>query len=157
MTIMRTNGCSILAGLAAIAVAAMMGGGCGVTGGASHSHGRGNDVRSMARMNATTGPKVVVAGPARLLHVDIHGERAFAIYAVARQTGTDADCLAAPAAPAVAVARANRHRPLGIAVPAGQVICLANSADAPDKRGAEVSWHARRGAPQPGVRYADNH
>lgn len=156
---MSTNSCSIFAGLAAIAVAAVavMGGGCGVTSAAGHSHGRGNDVRSMARMNAATGPKVVVAGPARLLHVDVHGERAFTIYAVARQTGTDADCLAAAAAPAVSVARANRRRPLDIDVPTGQVICLANAADATDWRGAEVSWHARRGAPAPGVLYADNH
>lgn len=154
---MSTNSCSIFAGLAAIAVAAVMGGGCGVTSAAGHSHGRGNDVRSMARMNATTGPKVVVAGPARLLHVDVHGERAFTIYAVARQTGNDADCLAAAAAPAISVARANRRRPLDMDVPAGQVICLANAADATDGRGAEVSWHARRGAPEPGVLYADNH
>jgi hypothetical protein len=111
----------------------------------------------MARMNATTGPKVVVAGPARLLHVDVHGERAFTIYAVARQTGTDADCLAAAATPAISVARASRRRPLDLDVPAGQVICLANAADATGGRGAEVSWHARRGAPDQGVLYADNH
>ena len=154
---MSTNSCSIFAGLAAIALAAVMGGGCGVTGAAGHSHGRGNDVRSMARMNATTGPKVIVAGPARLLHVDVHGERAFAIYAVARQTGTDADCRGAAAAPAVSVARANRRRPLDIDVPAGQVACLANGPDAADGHGAEVSWHARRGAPAAGVLYADNH
>jgi hypothetical protein len=154
---MSTNSCSIFAGLAAIAVAAMMGGGCGVTGAAGHSHGRGDDVRSIARMNATTGPKLVVAGPARLLHVDVHGERVFTIYAVARQTGTDADCLATAASPAISVAPANRRRPLDIDVPAGQVVCLANAADATDGRGAEVSWHARRGAPEPGLLYADNH
>ena len=78
---MSTNSCSIFAGLAAIAAAAVMGGGCGVTSVAGHSHGRGDDVRSIARMNATTGPKLVVAGPARLLHVDVHGERAFTLYA----------------------------------------------------------------------------
>ena len=100
---------------------------------------------------------MVVAGPARLLHVDVHGERAFTIYAVARQTGTDADCLAAAATPAISVARANRRRPLDLDVPAGQVICLANAADATGGRGAEVSWHARRGAPDQGVLYADNH
>ena len=154
---MSTNSCSIFAGLAAIAVAAVMGGGCGVTGAAGHSHGRGNDVRSIARMSAATGPKVVVAGPARLLHVDVHGERAFTIYAVARQTGTDADCRAAAAAPAISVARANRRRPLDLDVSAGQVICLGNAADAAGERAAEVSWHARRGAPEAGVLYADNH
>jgi len=154
---MSTNSCSIFAGLAAIAVAAMMGGGCGVTSAAGHSHGRGNDVRSMARMTAGTGPRVVVAGPARLLHVDVHGDRSFTLYNVARQTGTDADCLAAAAAPAISVARANRRRPLDLDVPAGQVVCLANAADANDRHSAEVSWHARRGVTEPGVLYADNH
>lgn len=156
---MSANSYSILTGLAAIAVAAaaMTSGGCGVTSAAGHSHGRGNDVRSMARMNAATGPKAVVAGPARLLHVDVHGERAFTIYAVARQTGTDADCLAAAAAPAISVAPASRRRPLDLDVPTGRVICLANAADASGGRSAEVSWHARRGALEPGVLYADNH
>ena len=154
---MSTNGCSILAGLAAVAAAAVMGGGCGVTSAAGHSHGRGNDVRSTAQMSATTGPRVVVAGPARLLHVDVHGDRAFTIYAVARQTGTDADCLAAAATPAISVARANRRRPLDIDVPAGRVVCLANGSDAGGRQSAEVSWHARRGAPEPGVLYADSH
>ena len=153
---MSTNSCSILAGLAAMAAAAMMSGGCGVTSAAGHSHGRGNDVRSTAHMTAATGPKVVVAGPARLLHVDVHGDRGFTIYAVARQTGTDADCRAAAATPATSVARANRRRPLDIDVPAGQVVCLANGSNADDRHSTEVSWHARLGAPEPGVLYADN-
>jgi hypothetical protein len=154
---MSTNGCSIFAGLAAAAIAAVIGGGCGATSGAGHAHGRGNDVRSTARMNATTGPRVVVAGPARLLHVDVHGDRAFMIYAVARQTGADADCLAAAAAPVISVARADRRRPLDIDVLAGQAVCLANGPGADDRDGTEVSWHARRGASRPGVLYADNH
>ena len=108
-------------------------------------------------MDAATAPRVVVAGPARLLHVDVHGDRAFTIYNVARQTGTDADCLATASAPAISVARANRRRPLDIDVPAGQLVCLANAPDTNDHRSAEVSWHARRGAAEPGVLYADNH
>ena len=101
----------------------------------------------MARMNATTGPKVVVAGPARLLHVDVHGERGFTIYAVARQTGTDADCLAAGGRARLSVARASRRRPLDLDVPAGQVICLANAADATD--GAAPRCGGTRGAARP--------
>jgi hypothetical protein len=153
---MSTNGYSIVAGLAAIVLAAAMASGCGVTS-AAHTHGRGNDVRSTARMDATTGPKVVVAGPARLLHVDVNGDRAFTLYSVARQTGSDADCLGTSASPAVSVARASRRRPLDIDVPAGHVVCLANEANAGAGQGADVSWHARRGGPRPGVLYADSH
>lgn len=154
---MSTNTYSIFAGLAAIAVGAVMASGCGVTGAAGHAHGRRNDVRQMARMDASTGPKLVVAGPARLLHVDVHGDRAFTLYSVTRQTGTDADCAATATSPAIPVARANSRRPLDMNVPEGLVVCLANAPHSEGRHSADVSWHARRGAPQPGVLYADNH
>jgi hypothetical protein len=118
----------------------------GVGGG---SRGAAVDLRGMAAVQAGS-PRLIAAGPVRLLHVDVRGGRAVDLYSAVRQSGTDADCRAAGPA-AGARLRRDRRNPIDVDVPDGQVVCLAPvaSGTALPAQGIEVSWHARRDGRMP--------
>jgi hypothetical protein len=83
--------------------------------------------------------RVVVSGPAVLLHVDVDGRDDMALYAVARKDGTAADCAGG------AIGERRQLRPgvanrVNMTVAADETICVAA---APSKRSGSVMWHAR--------------
>ena len=112
---------------------------------------RAQDVRGQTVLNAGA-PQVVVAGPARLLHVDFEGSRSVSLYSVdSRSGGTDACRVGAPSAKRSAL-RTNVRNALDLDVPAGQTVCLAA-----DGGSVEVAWHAQQGAGGVvGTTYASN-
>jgi hypothetical protein len=101
---------------------------------------RGNrDLHATARI-AGDAPRMLVSGPALLMHVDFDGGNDLALYAVVRRDGTEADCAAD------AVGERRRLRPglpnlVNVVVPANQEICVAPMSN---RRAASVRWHARR-------------
>ena len=105
----------------------------------SGGRARGRDLHASARI-AGDATRVLVAGPALLMHVDVDGRDDLSLYAVRRSAGTEADCGAAR------IGEPRRLRPgvpnqVNIEVPAGQSICVGA---APNARTAAVMWHARR-------------
>ena len=100
--------------------------GCATTAG---GHGGGHDVHSSARIPGD-GARVLVSGPAWLLHVDVEGRDDLSLYAVARKAGTDADCTSG------AVVEKKRLHPgqsnlVNLSVAADETICVgAPSQDA---------------------------
>jgi hypothetical protein len=126
-----------------LSIALTSGVGCATVSG---GHARGRDVHASARI-AGDGARVLVSGPALLMHVDIDGRDDLALYAVHHERGTDADCGAAR------IGEPRRLRPgvpnlVNLAVPADQSICVSA---APNARTAAVMWHARRVAPASAV------
>jgi hypothetical protein len=119
-----------------LAVAVAAGAGCATGAG---GHARGRDVHASTRL-AGDAARVVVSGPAWLLHVDVEGRDDLALYSVARKDGTDADCAAGPTG---ARKRLQPGAPnlVNLTVPAGEAICIA---PAPNARTVSVMWHARR-------------
>jgi hypothetical protein len=107
---------------------------------ASFSGGRGggHDLHATARITGDAS-RLVVSGPAVLLHVDVDGRDDMALYAVARKDGTAADCAGGPigARRQLRPGVANR---VNLAVAADETICVAA---APSKRSGSVMWHAR--------------
>ena len=101
---------------------------------------RGNrDLHATARL-AGDAPRLLVGGPALLMHVDFDGGDDLALYAVGRKDGTEADCSTVP------VGERRLLRPglpnlVNVVVPANQEICVAPIASRPS---AAVRWHARR-------------
>jgi hypothetical protein len=106
----------------------------------SHNHGgeaaRPGDVRAAATVIGTA-PRLVVAGPAVLMHIEVEGRDDLYLYTVARNQGTDADCAAA----AVEQTRLRKQvsNRVNLRVGADQSICVAA-----DTSRASVTWHARR-------------
>jgi hypothetical protein len=116
--------------------------GCAAVG--SAERGDATDARGTAALR-DSGPRFVVAGPTRLLHVDIHGRPAL-LYTVARRTGTQVDC-DGPGIGSRSLIHGDRRTILDLDVSADQVACLqAVDSNAP-RAGSpiEVSWHARSG------------
>lgn len=141
---------------AAIVAAATLAAGCGAT---TAAGGGSVDLRRSAHIEHGGTPRMLVEGPARLLHLDVHGDRVFSIYSVERRSGTEADCLSDGASVHASVARAERRVHLNLDVPGGRTLCLAGAAGAAAGRASDVSWHARRVPPDaPAVTlYADAH
>jgi len=139
-----------LAGAVVSMIAAvLMASGCGVSGGMQ----RAGEVRVATRLEAGS-PKVMVNGPARLLHVDVHGRGSLNVYSVKRAADGSANCANA-ARSDVHPLRQGASNELNLAVHADEAVCLANTNDADAApRGADVSWHARRGSDEP-VQTAD--
>jgi hypothetical protein len=125
------------------AAAVFMASGCGVAGGMH----RGADVRVATRLEAGS-PKMIVSGPARLLHVDVHGRQALSIYSVKRGTDGTVSCADKARAEPLPL-RQGASNELNLVVREGEAICLANDANDVAARNADVSWHARRGADAP--------
>ncbi len=132
------------AGAVISAVAAVfMASGCGVAGASGMQ--RAAEVRVATTLEARS-PKMIVSGPARLLHVDVRGHQALAVYSVKRGAGGEANCADTARSGAFALRQAATTE-LNLEVQDGEVICLANAAgDAPN---VDVSWHARRGQGTP--------
>jgi hypothetical protein len=119
-----------------LSIALASGVGCATVSG---GHARGRDVHASARI-AGDASRVLVTGPALLMHVDVDGRDDLSLYAVRRSTGTEADCGGAR------IGEPRRLRPrvanlVNIEVPADQSICVGA---APNARTAAVMWHARR-------------
>ena len=134
--------------MASAIAAVLMASGCGVSGGMQRA-----EVRVATRLEAGS-PKVIVSGPARLLHVDVHGRGSLNVYSVKRAADGTANCADAVRSEAVLLRQGGSNE-LNMAVHADEAVCLGN-ANATDTgpRGADVSWHARRGSDGP-VRTAD--
>ena len=99
----------------------------------------GRDVHASARI-AGDHARVLVSGPAWLMHVDVEGREDMSLFAVTRKDGTDADCAAGP------TGERKRLRPgmpnlVNMNIGAEETICIAPS---PNTRSASVMWHARR-------------
>jgi hypothetical protein len=106
---------------------------------ASRGLSRGHDLHATARVGSD-GARVLVVGPAVLMHVDVDGRDDLALYTVARKDGTEADC-------AGLLTGERRHlRPgtanlVNLTVADHQLVCVAVE---PNTRTASVMWHARR-------------
>lgn len=113
----------------------------GTAGCATVSGGRAErrDQHTAARIPGDAA-RVLVAGPALLMHVDIEGHGDLALYAVARKTGTEADCATGHTGARRRVLPGVSNR-VNITVAADQAICIAA---APSNRSTSVMWHARR-------------
>jgi len=101
---------------------------------------RGDRDRHATARIAGNAPRVLVSGPALLMHIDLDGGDDLALYAVARKDGTEADCTTD------ALGERRRLRPgvpnlVNLVVPANQEICVAPTANG---GATSVRWHARR-------------
>lgn len=78
-------------------------------------------------------PRMLLAGPARLLHVQVDKRKGHVtLFRAPRQHGTSADCGAVPEPRQIVLAA----RPTSLDIGAGEVVC------AKVERRARVSWHA---------------
>jgi hypothetical protein len=117
-------------------LAAGTGAGCvTASGGLSRSH----DLHAATRVGGD-GARVLVVGPALLMHVDVDGRDDLALYTVARKDGTEADC-AGPLTGERKHLRPGTANLVNLTVPDAQVVCIAVE---PNTRTASVMWHARR-------------
>jgi hypothetical protein len=150
----RTNMFSInrvfFAGAVVSAVAAaLMASGCAVGGGMQ----QGAEVRVSTKLDGAS-PKMIVAGPARLLHVDVHGRQELSLYSVKRAADGSFSCAAVASSGAMPL-RHGASNELNLVVPADEAVCLANGSGV--ARDSDVAWHARRGTDAPAeVLHASN-
>jgi hypothetical protein len=119
--------------------AALMASGCAV-GGTNRP-----EVRVITTLEAGA-PQMMVSGPARLLHVDVHGRQSLNVYAVKRGADGTANC-ADKASSEVVSLRQGGSNDLNMVVRDGEAVCVANTST--NARSADVSWHARRGSEAP--------
>ncbi len=99
---------------------------------------RGSDVRGQTVLTAAA-PQLVVAGPARLLHVDVEGKRAVSFYSVDSRTGGPEACRAGSPSAKRSALRTNASNQLDLDVAAGQTVCLVTT-EGP----VQVAWHAQQ-------------
>src|SRR5262245_10770573 len=121
--------------------AAVMASGCSTAGGMQ----RAAEVRVATTLD-TASPKLVVSGPARLLHVDVRGHQSLSIYSVKRGAGGAVNCGDKPRAEARPLRQA-ASTVLNLEVQDDEAICLASTTG--DAANVDVSWHARRGTGVP--------
>lgn len=100
---------------------------------------RGKDLHASARVGSV-GARVLVIGPALLMHVDVDGRDDLALYTVARKDGTEADC-AGPLTGERKRLRPGTANLVNLSVADREVVCVAVE---PNTRTASVNWHARR-------------
>jgi hypothetical protein len=125
------------------AAAIFLASGCAGTGASAMQ--RAAEVRVATTLEADS-PKLMVSGPARLLHVDVEGHQTLNVYTVKRDAAGEASCAGKTRSAARALRQAASTE-LNLEVGDDEVVCLANAAgDAPR---VDVSWHARRGAGAP--------
>jgi len=127
--------------LSVLSIALATAAGCATVSG---GHAGGHDVHATARI-AGDGARVLVSGPAWLLHVNVEGRDDLALFAVARKDGTDADCAGARQTVEKRRLRTGVPNLVNLNVAAGETICVA----AAGTRTASVMWHARRLATAP--------
>ena len=108
---------------------------------ATMSGGRsgGHDLHATTRVSGDAA-RVLVSGPALLMHVDVDGRDDLALYTVARKDGSEADCAAAPSGERRRL-QAGVSNLVHLAVAADQTVCVAA---VPSTRSGSVMWHARR-------------
>jgi hypothetical protein len=124
--------------LASSVVLMVVGGlGCATT--AARSRGA-RDVHASTVVSGGGDGRLVVAGPAVVLHLDVEGKNDVALYTVPARDGTQADCDRAGEGQATPIHRGHSNR-VNLRVGTGQVVCV--SAPATSGR-SEVRWHARR-------------
>jgi hypothetical protein len=141
MLAMNKN-CLARVAAAAVAVVSMVGG-CTTTGAT-----RPIEVRVATRVENGS-PRLVVTGPARLLHVDVHGQRPLNLYGVRRGADGKVSCLDG-ARGQVRPLREHASNELNIVVAAGEALCVVDdAAGAATARDTDVSWHARSGTDAP--------
>jgi hypothetical protein len=131
--------------------AAVMASGCSTAGGMQ----RAAEVRVATTLDAGS-PKLVVSGPARLLHVDVQGHHSLSIYSVKRGAGGAVNCGDKPGAEARPLRQAASNA-LNLVVAENEAICVANDGRDVAPRNADISWHARRGADAPAETDQDIH
>jgi len=127
--------------IASAAAAVLLASGCNVAG-AGGGLQRAAEVRVATSLDAGT-PKLVVSGPARLLHVNVYGNQTLNVYSVKRGVDGAVDC-AGKTRSAVRALHQRASNELNLVVHSDEGVCLANEADTAAPR-ADVSWHARRG------------
>jgi len=131
---------AVISAAAAVFVAS----GCSVAGAGMR---RASEVRVATTLEAGS-PKVIVSGPARLLHVDVHGRQSLNVYSIKR--GADGKVSCTDKVPSARVSlRQRASTELNLVVRADEAVCLANDASDASPRNADVSWHARRGSDAP--------
>jgi hypothetical protein len=131
--------------LASAAAAVLLASGCNVAG-AGAGLQRAAEVRVATTLEAGSS-KLMVAGPARLLHVDVRGHQEVNVYSVKRGADGSVNC-AGTARSALRSLQQSASNELNLKVGQDEGICLANEAGDTAPR-ADVSWHARRGAEAP--------
>jgi hypothetical protein len=104
------------------------------------------EVRVATRIQAGS-PKLVVVGPARLLHVDVHGRELLNLYSVKRGPDGTVSCLDGVRTRVVSL-RQRASNELNLLVAAGEAICVIDDA-LDDARNTDVSWHVRSAADAP--------
>ena len=129
----------------AVTTLALVLAGCGTAGVALRANAA--DQRNEAAVADQT-PRLVVAGPARLLHLDLAGAGNASVYRVAVSPGSDggAACRVGRPIARVVLAR-NRTNRLNLDVLAGQAACVVADNDNRRKQGVEVAWHVQGPAP----------
>jgi hypothetical protein len=133
-----------LAGAVAYA-GAFLASGCSLAGASGMQ--RAAEVRVATTLEAGSA-KLVVSGPARLLHVDVRGRQPLSIYSVKRGAGGAVNC-ADSVRSGVFPLRHGASNELNLEVLSDEAICLANQIGDASAGNADVSWHARRGANAP--------
>jgi hypothetical protein len=124
------------------AAAVFLASGCAGTGAASMQ--RAAEVRVATTLEAGS-PKMMVSGPARLLHVDVEGHQTLNVYTVKRDAAGEASCAVLPRE--ARTLRQAASTELNLEVGDDEVVCLANAAGEAPR--VDVSWHARRGVDTP--------
>jgi len=126
--------------IASAVAAALMASGCAAGGGLQSA-----ELRVATQLEGAS-PRMIVAGPARLLHVDVHGRQSLNVYSVKRGADGSANCGAAVHSVALPL-RQGASNELNLVVLEDEAVCLANVSGS--ARAADVSWHARRGKDAP--------
>ena len=134
-------------GVSILSIALATGAGCATIAG---GHGGRRDVHASTHV-AGVGARVLVTGPALLMHVDVEGRDDLVLYAVARKDGTEADCAAEQ------TSERKRIRPgvpnlVNLPVAAGQTICIAAAPDTAPPRSCGTRGGSRAGPSSGGAR-----
>jgi hypothetical protein len=137
------NRICVAGALVSAAAAVLMASGCNAAGASALR--RAAEVRVATTLEAGS-PQLIVSGPARLLHVNVHGHKAVTIYSVKRDASGAVNCAAAVRSDLQAL-RQSASTELNRRVGEDEAVCLAH--DAGDAGRTDVSWHARRGAQAP--------
>jgi hypothetical protein len=141
---------SRVGGVSALALVVLTFAGGGSSGCATAQENRiaARDLRSAATVDRSA-PRILLAGPALLMHVDVQGQDSLSLYTVTRRSGSEADCLAGGAPSAPLLLQGGISNRLNLKVGADQLVCVV----APSRRldaarfapgRIQVLWHARR-------------
>ncbi|MEP6652230.1 MAG: hypothetical protein ABJA82_02665 [Myxococcales bacterium] len=100
------------------------------------------DVRGAASVSDHE-PRILIEGPARLLHVDVDRKRDVALFTVRRHPGSPFDCVrdAVPIAAEGTVREGTSH--VNRQIEADEAVCFAFEPSGDRRQQVNVSWHAR--------------